>query len=424
MKTTRKFFLAALLWLVLFSCLHDEYLRKDSSPSSGIRVNLGIDISVKDVNERKASVNTDNFIIDIFHSDGTLAASFNRYADMPDTVALEPGSYYAEARSGNLQPAGFDCPWYSGRSETVTLNPEEIHCVSILCSLGNCKLKIIYSQRIVDRFINFYTVITTSDTSLTVLKNENRYAYFALNPLTLTAYLEYFKPDGSTGEKQLHGSIEEPEKQKYYEVHLDAGLDGGSALVALNVDESSITEMINISDQGSIPGIGYGDLLITEIMYDPDSVSDPNGEWFEIYNSSPDTIDLFHLVISKDASSHHVINEHINLRPSGYFVMARTDAACEAEKHIYGTSLSLPNSSPFTLSLSSYGSDGTDGILIATVNYNKTNGFPAKEGSSVSLDPDHFQADQAQSGVNWCLSTSVYNTLDKGTPGQPNDNCD
>ena len=38
--------------------------------------------------------------------------------------------------------------------------------------------------------------------------------------------------------------------------------------------------------------IDYGDLLVTEIMLDPVAVSDSNGEWFELYNTSSSPIAL------------------------------------------------------------------------------------------------------------------------------------
>ena len=44
-----------------------------------------------------------------------------------------------------------------------------------------------------------------------------------------------------------------------------------------------------------------GDLLITEIMYDPVYPGMIlTGEWFEIYNNTGETIDLHHLVIRKN----------------------------------------------------------------------------------------------------------------------------
>ncbi len=65
-----------------------------------------------------------------------------------------------------------------------------------------------------------------------------------------------------------------------------------------------------------------GDLLITEVMANPTAVSDTNGEWFEIFNQSSNSIDLNRLTISDDGSNTHQINSSNSLliAPGAYFV--------------------------------------------------------------------------------------------------------
>ena len=68
-----------------------------------------------------------------------------------------------------------------------------------------------------------------------------------------------------------------------------------------------------------------GDLLISEVMSNPDAVSDANGEWFEIFNASASTHDLNGLVISDNGSNSHTVNNATSLfiNPGDYFVLGR-----------------------------------------------------------------------------------------------------
>ncbi len=425
MKTYTKILVKAMLWLLLAACQREDHLFNGDSTATGLRVNLGIDIAVQHTDSRTSSVVTDDFRIDLYRSDGSEIAFYDRYAEMPDTLILEPGTYYASATSGRLLPGGFDCPYFSGYSDSVSLGSGEIKNLSILCSLGNCKVAVIYSQNIISMFDDYSTTISNSDTSILFTKGENRSAYFALKPMSIVCQLQYGKPDGTTGEKILQGTIDEPEKQKYYEIHMDAQISDPAAIVGLEVDESLTTRIINLNDGGLSPGpdeIAYGNLVISEIMYDPDSLLDTQGEWFELYNSSADTIDLFHLVLKRGTTNMHVIDEHILLPPLEYFTLVRTEQACNVDrKYVYGSSFSLPNTGDDLL-ISNYGTDGTNGNIIAEVNYGLA-GFPDGLGASICLDPMHLNADDALSGTNWCVSTSEYNTTDLGTPGKINDSC-
>ena len=424
MKFTKKILLTALLWLVVTSCLKEDDLFKGTVSRTGITLNLGIDVAVKNTYTRLQSVSPDDFRIAVLSVDGELITSFERYGDMPDTIMLDPGNYFIRAESGNLLPGAFEAPYYMGTSDTVSLNTEEVRNVSVLCKLSNCKVTVSYSQNITENFNNYYTLVSNADTSVTFTMNETRAAYFSLKSLTVTAYLEYVKQDNTPGVKIINGLIEEPQPQKHYELHIDANLDEPASVISLDVDESTQKQVLNFTDYpGDMPGneIAYGELLIDEIMYDPDSLSDTQGEWFEIYNASGSIIDLYHLVIRRGSTNEHIIGDHITLEPGAYMVMAKTEGACEASsKYVYGSSISLPNSGD-ELSLSNYGTDGNNGYLVFSLNYGP--GFPDGTGASIGLNPDHLNPNDASEGSNWCVSTSAYNTGDKGTPGEQNDNC-
>ncbi|VAW57438.1 hypothetical protein MNBD_GAMMA07-1822 [hydrothermal vent metagenome] len=67
------------------------------------------------------------------------------------------------------------------------------------------------------------------------------------------------------------------------------------------------------------------DLLITEVMANPAAVSDTNGEWFELFNPTNESIDLNGITLSDDGGNRHVITSDSALlvNPGSFFVMAR-----------------------------------------------------------------------------------------------------
>jgi hypothetical protein len=100
-------------------------------------------------------------------------------------------------------------------------------------------------------------------------------------------------------------------------------------VIKLALNDTIKTEIISITDNNSGNGVpGYGDLLITEIIYNPKALSDSEGEWFEIYNNSKKTINLKGLVIRRGSSIKlHQIGSDVNLAVGSYAVLGRTDKA-------------------------------------------------------------------------------------------------
>ncbi len=164
-------------------------------------------------------------------------------------------------------------------------------------------------------------------------------------------------------------------------------------------------EIVNITDEPDNPGgaINSGDLLITEIMYDPTALTDTYGEWFEIYNNTDHAVSLQHLVISKNATERHIITADITMTPRSYQVFARHETAVSGDKYVYGTAITLNNTGA-VLSVSDYGTDGTDGAVICSVNYGGRRFSTVHQAlQSVSV-PDSLNAVEEPLGTSWCVS--------------------
>ena len=389
-----------------------------------LTLNVGLFLSIsEEENNLKSTFSAEDFLVTIYNSLGSEITSFQRASDMPPEISLNPGQYYVTAHSNNNLAAAFNNPYYFGESEIFTIISGGQQSVTVNCEMANTRVAIVYSDQVKSTFSDYSATVSTSAGSLVFARDEIRAGYFQPLPINISVTLTWSKPDGTNGTKTLTGSIPSPQPRKSYEIHVNASSDG-SAGIQINLDESmDPVEIVYITDNDNpVSGvIKSGDLLITEIMYDPFAMADAGGEWFEIYNNTGATIDLHQLVIRKNATEQHIIDENILVPSHEYYVLSRTDTAVSGNKYVYGTAISLNNTGAL-LALYNYGTDGTDGPVIFAVNYGD-DGFPSGTGASICLSPLLLNYIDAAIGDSWCVSTSVYSTGDRGTPAVLNDLC-
>jgi hypothetical protein len=410
--------------LLLGSCQRED--PETIRPKGIIKVNIGLFISVNEVNSNlKSTLGTEEFKVSIFNVKGEEVLVFDRTSEMPAELELEIGDYYVTAHSNNNLPAAFENPYYYGESELFSISAGSSQSVSVNCELANTMVSIIYSESLRNSFVDFTTTVSSSAGSLTFTREESRAGYFQPFPLNISATLTWKKTDGSLASKTITGTIPSPQPKKHYEIHIDAAGAVGSALIEIGLDEApDPVEIVEITDNNDTPvsgNLGNGDLLITEIMYDPASLTDAVGEWFEIYNNTGHSVDLQQLVIRKNDTESHVINRQVILASHGYGILARREEAVAGDKYVYNTDITLNNTGA-VLSVCNYGTDGTDGSVICSVNYGG-DGFPDATGASLCLDPGKLNITDVVLGSSWCVSTTAYNTGDLGTPGLVNDSC-
>ena len=163
--------------------------------------------------------------------------------------------------------------------------------------------------------------------------------------------------------------------------------------------------------------LGAGDLIISEIMTNPVTVSDYRGEWFEVYNNSGFTINLNGLSVSSSNNTGFTISHNVTVEPESYTLFAvNPNGGLNGElpqvdvAYSYGD-ISFRQTDDLTLSAS--------GTTIDTVSIDGT--YPDGLGASLSLDT--LSASANDSMVNWCESTSGYGSGEAGTPGAVNDTC-
>lgn len=167
-----------------------------------------------------------------------------------------------------------------------------------------------------------------------------------------------------------------------------------------------------------------GQVVITELLIDPDAVSDTKGEWVELYNPSTVDVDLAGWSI-KTKTNPHVFVGPLKVPAKGYLVVgSNKDTATNggaAVAYVYGN-VSLGNSGPGKLTLLNKA-----GVLVDIVDYETTTGkygWPGKvPGVAIQLDPAKTGATLNDTGANWCLASKALSGGDKGTPGVANDSC-
>ncbi len=169
--------------------------------------------------------------------------------------------------------------------------------------------------------------------------------------------------------------------------------------------------------------VSVGDVIITEVLFDPDAVEDSAGEWFEVHNTtSVDVAICADWTFQDDDSDSFVLpsGTQVFLPAGGYAVFAReTDTSSNGgvpADHGFATGMQLANGDDELVLLHG----GTELDRIA---WDDGVTFPDPTGASMSLDPGAYDHSDNDSGDNWCTATSTYGDGDRGTPGAANDGC-
>ena len=171
-----------------------------------------------------------------------------------------------------------------------------------------------------------------------------------------------------------------------------------------------------------------GDLVISEIMYNPAYVSDGMGEWFEVYNPLEYGVNVEGFRLTDNGGTHvvDVGGAGLIVPPGGHLVFGRKKGKKKnggvPVDYAYGDDLRLRNQGSEFLRINAY-----DGSFIDRVAWGK-NGFESQAGRSLSLDQGAHTESKNDFKKNWCASTAKIGgeagSTDRGTPGQMNPYCD
>jgi hypothetical protein len=175
--------------------------------------------------------------------------------------------------------------------------------------------------------------------------------------------------------------------------------------------------LTDADDPDCAPTPTAGTIIVTEIMANPAAISDSLGEYFELYNTTSETLVLSGCTISDLDDDTHVIRDDTVIGPSASMVFARSGGALggAVPDYVY-TGFQLANTvDEVVLSC--------DETVIDQVLYDTGLGWLIVSGSSLSLDPLSNDSSANDLSTNWCLSDVFFDTGDLGTPGDPNPPC-
>lgn len=216
------------------------------------------------------------------------------------------------------------------------------------------------------------------------------------------------------------------------------GISGGGSAAQLNrqreaTSESSTdaepspnrdTPQPDVAPDGVAERLRAGSVVITEIMNDPAATPDLLGEWVELYNPTSSVHDLAGCWLHDADRDAHRIRASLTLRPGQYIVLARSADALGTHQqvdYVYD-GFRLANTTDEVMLL-------CGNLLVDEVRYDRSAGYPAAEGTSLSLDPDHTNAHDNDRAEHWCLgaapriSSEPTSIADGGTPGRANRAC-
>ena len=169
----------------------------------------------------------------------------------------------------------------------------------------------------------------------------------------------------------------------------------------------------------TVADIAVGDLVITEIMWDPTKAADYRGEWIEIYNASGGSLNLNGLVINSTGNSGHTISNDVVV-PADEQVLLNVRSSSAVNGGTNGDYT-------YNYAEVNFGKNDSVSLVAGSTTVDSVtytfSGYPVINGKSITLSPSTLSASSNDSASNWCEATSTYGDGDYGTPGNSNDVC-
>ncbi|MBN1949398.1 MAG: lamin tail domain-containing protein [Candidatus Cloacimonetes bacterium] len=194
---------------------------------------------------------------------------------------------------------------------------------------------------------------------------------------------------------------------------------------SIRISDTADGEPFDVSDNyfSIVAGVQQpevGDIIITEIMQNPQAVSDNEGEWFEIYNISSNTYNLIGWYIKDIDTDQHLIDNggDLFIYPGSYLVLGinsnpTTNGGVAVDYEYSGITLA----------------NGVDEILICWIDgetvidavaYDDGATFPDPAGASMELIPAFFDHLANDDGMYWYTAYWPFGDGDLGSPGELN----
>ena len=202
-------------------------------------------------------------------------------------------------------------------------------------------------------------------------------------------------------------------------------LSTGTHLITLQAtdrDGEVGIDTIEISVGEIIEPAQPGDIVVTELMINPDVADDDVGEWIELYNTAGYAIDLAGYALLDEGNDFFELNPLL-VAPNDYVVLcADTNSvinggvACDGPfRRQDSGALALGNDTDEVILAR------PDGVVIDELTYGPS---WYSRGVAIGLDPNKLSAENNDNEADWCNQTTVISAGgEPGTPGRENDPC-
>ena len=180
-----------------------------------------------------------------------------------------------------------------------------------------------------------------------------------------------------------------------------------------SVPDTSVPE----TSTGGAVKPAQGELLITEVMYNP-TTAEPDTEWFEVTNTASGPRLLSGLTLADGSGHSETIGSAPAVAPGAYVVLARSKASATGTAKVPAASivyeyatLTLANSTTGAITIK----DGATTIAQSPYG-NFAISSTAATANSIQLKALAYTAESTAS--NWCLSKTAWASgSDNGSPG-------
>ncbi|MCP4808018.1 MAG: lamin tail domain-containing protein [Proteobacteria bacterium] len=167
-----------------------------------------------------------------------------------------------------------------------------------------------------------------------------------------------------------------------------------------------------------------GEVVINELLIDPDGVSDADGEWVELWNVGSAWVDLEGARLADEGVDDiEIEGSDLVVEPGGFLVVCAEDSTwdnggvdCQATfvYETWGGGFAMSNIEDEVVL---YAGDGTK---LDDVSWGE--GFAAV-GEAMGVDPDQASVNLNDDLSDWCEQWGWLNSGDMGNPGEENDWC-
>jgi hypothetical protein len=165
-----------------------------------------------------------------------------------------------------------------------------------------------------------------------------------------------------------------------------------------------------------------GEVIFTEMMINPDPLSDEFGEWVELYNTTDAPLSLAQCRLGDEGApkDDREIDRDVIIPAKSAIVMGRSgspaiNGGLEGVVFEYGNGFVLANTGDSAILTCS-------DVVIDRVVF--TSNWPFGRGATMQLKVSARNAAANDTPGNWCLATLSFGTsAQKGTPGNTQNHC-